>query len=68
MFFDRFLKGIRNGFDGIPLVRIDVMDAYDFEYQLLRPEEDFPIPRTEYRKLYLDAANRALSWRPIERQ
>ena len=40
-------KGIRNGFDGTPKVRLDVMDAYDFDYQLLRPEEDFPLPRTE---------------------
>jgi hypothetical protein len=62
LFFDRFLKGIRNGFDGTPKVRLDVMDAYDFEYQMLRPEEDFPIPRTEYKKLYLDAAGRSLSW------
>ena len=68
LFFDRFLKGIRNGFDGIPKVRIDVMDAYDFDDQLLRPEEDFPLPRTEYRKLYLDAAKRSLSYTPGTRE
>jgi predicted acyl esterase len=68
LFFDRFLKGIRNGFDGTPKVRLDVMDAYDFDNQLLRPEEDFPLPRTEYKKLYLDAANRSLSQTPVERE
>jgi len=59
-FFDRFLKGIRNGWDSTPRVRIDVMDAYDYDYQLLRPEADWPIPRTEYKKLYLDAKNRSM--------
>jgi predicted acyl esterase len=68
MFFDRFLKGIRNGFDATPKVRLDVMDAYDFDDQLGRPEEDFPLPRTEYRKLYLDAANRSLSSTPVARE
>ena len=34
--------------------------------RLLRPEEDFPLPRTEYKKLYLDAANRSLSWCPVD--
>ncbi len=59
-FFDRFLKGIRNGWDSTPRVRVDVMDAYDFDYQTLRAEEDWPIPRTEYKKLYLDAKSRSL--------
>ncbi len=68
LFFDRFLKGIRNGFDATPKVRLDVMDAYDFDDQLGRPEDDFPLPRTEYRKLYLDAANRSLSQTPVARE
>lgn len=55
MFFDRYLKGIRNGWESTPRVRLDVMDAYDYDYQTLRPEEDFPLPRTEYRKYYLNA-------------
>lgn len=64
LFMDRYLKGIRNGWESVPRVRIDVMDAYDFDYQLLRPEEDWPIPRTEYKKLYLDAKSRSLNWEP----
>jgi hypothetical protein len=41
------------------------MDAYDFEYQLLRGENEFPLARTEYKKLYLDAAKRSLSTTPV---
>lgn len=62
LFLDRYLKGIRNGWESVPRVRIDVMDAYDFDYQLLRAEADWPILRTEYKKLYLDAKSRSLNW------
>lgn len=54
-FFDRYLKGIRNGWEATPKVRIDVMDAYDFDSQVGRPENNFPLDRTVYTKLYLDA-------------
>ena len=40
------------------------MDAYDFDYQVARPENEFPLARTEYRKLYIDAANSALRANP----
>lgn len=62
LFFDRYLKGIRNGWESTPKVRLDVMDAYDYDYQTLRPEADFPLPRTEYRKLYLDASKRSMGY------
>ena len=68
LFFDRYLKGIRNGWESTPRVRLDVMDAYDFDYQVKRPENEFPLGRTEYRKLYLDAANRAMSPAPVARE
>ena len=67
-FFDRYLKGIRNGWESTPRVRLSVMDAYDFDYQVNRPESEFPLARTEYRKLYLDAANRALCPNPVARE
>ena len=63
-FFDRYLKGIHNGWESTPRVRLDVMDAYDFDYQLLRPELDWPIPRTEFKRLYLDARSRSMSLEP----
>lgn len=59
-YFDRYLRDIRNGWESTPRVRIDVMDAYDFDFQLRRAEEDWPIPRTQYTKLYLDAKTRSL--------
>jgi uncharacterized protein len=55
-FFDRYLKGIRNGWEMTPKVRLDVMDAYDYDFQANRPEREFPLARTQYRKLYLDAS------------
>ena len=61
-FFDRYLKGIYNGWELTPRVRLDVMDAYDCDIQKQRPEEDFPLPRTVYKKLYLDANKKSLSY------
>lgn len=61
MFFDRYCKNIHNGWELTPRVRVDVMDAYDEDYAVERPEQDFPLARTDYRKLYLDAASRGLS-------
>lgn len=63
-FFERYLKGVRNGWESTPRVRIDVMDAYDFDFQLQRAEEDFPLPRTQYTKLWLNAAKQSLSLEP----
>jgi putative CocE/NonD family hydrolase len=64
-FFDRYLKGIRNGWESTPPVRIDVMDAYDYDFKVARPEREFPLARTEYRKLYLDAATASLAPQPV---
>ncbi len=64
-FFDRYLKDIRNGWELTPRVRLEVMDAYDFNYQVNRPEKEFPLARTQYKKLYLDASKGALSYEPV---
>ena len=64
-FFDRYLKDIRNGWELTPRVRLEVMDAYEYDYQINRPEKAFPLARTEYKKLYLDAGNNALSFDPV---
>jgi len=66
-FFDRYLKGVRNGWEMTPRVRIDVMDAYDYDYQVHRPEKAFPLERTEYKTLYLDASMNALSPEPARK-
>ncbi|MDP3342197.1 CocE/NonD family hydrolase [Frigidibacter sp.] len=54
-FFDRFLKGDQNGWDETPPVRLAVLDPGG-EDILDRAEADFPLPRTVYTPLYLDAA------------
>jgi predicted acyl esterase len=61
MFYDRYLKDIRNGWEMTPRVRVEVMDAYHFDYQVNRPENEFPLARTEYAKLYLNSEKFAMS-------
>jgi hypothetical protein len=67
-FFDRYLKGIRNGWESTPRVRLAVMDAYDFDFAASRTENEFPLARTEYKRLYLDAAGRSLREHPVARE
>lgn len=55
-FYDRYLKDIHNGWEMTPRVRMDVMDAYDHDYATRKPYDNFPVPETEYRKIYLDAS------------
>ncbi len=66
MFFDRYLKDIHNGWEMTPKVRIEVQDAYEFLYEKNRPEASFPLRRTEYKKLYLDAQSNSLSFEPTD--
>lgn len=64
-FYDRYLKDIRNGWELTPKVRVEVMDAYDYDFQTNRPEKEFPLARTQYEKLYLNAADGSLSRTPV---
>ena len=62
LFFDRFLKNIRNGWEMTPRLRMGVTDAYEFDYQVDRPEDEFfPLERTQYTKFFLDAENGTLN-------
>ena len=56
-FYDRYLRGVRNGWEFTPRVRYDLMDAHSYDLIHNKEENEFPIKRTEYRKLYLDAAS-----------
>lgn len=67
-FFDRYLRNINNGWEMTPRYRIEVMDAYDCDYQTNRPEKEFPLARTQYKKLYLDAENMTMQYAPVENQ
>lgn len=59
-FFDRYLKGIRNGWETTPRVRLSVLDPGGVD-QVNRSEKEFPLARTRYEKLFLDAATGTLS-------
>jgi predicted acyl esterase len=51
MFFDQFLKGIDSGIMEMPPVRLSVqVKLLDW---IVRHEQDWPIPGTQYTKLYL---------------
>ncbi len=65
-FYDRYLKDIHNGWEMTPKVRVDVMDAFDLDHADRRPETSFPLERTQYKKLYLNAADTSLQTTPVE--
>lgn len=54
-FFDRYLKGIDNGWEDTPKVRVSIMDPNGSGRTdtTNTPYADYPVPGTEYRKLYL---------------
>jgi uncharacterized protein len=58
-FFDHFLKDLDNGWDQRPPVLLNVRH-HDGSFTL-RAEQDWPIPRTRWTKLYLDAGERSLT-------
>jgi predicted acyl esterase len=59
-FMDRYLKEIDNGWEKTPRVRVSYLKFGDEAPVENVPESDFPIPRTDYRQLYL-ASNNTLS-------
>jgi predicted acyl esterase len=61
-FFDYFLKGSENGWDKEQRVRLQVRHVDKF---VERTENEWPIARTRWTKLYLDPIARSLSWTPI---
>jgi predicted acyl esterase len=65
-FFDHFLKDIDNGWGRQPRVQLNV--RHPGEKFVLRAENEWPLARTQWTKLYLDPANRALSRTPIAQE
>jgi predicted acyl esterase len=63
-FFDHYLKGVDNGWQNTPRVRIEVRETRD-EYTV-RAENEFPLARTQYRKLYLNAQEGSLDPQPAK--
>jgi uncharacterized protein len=61
-FFDHFLKGKDNGWEATPPVRLSVFTVGpDRATVINRAEDAFPLARTRYKELYLEAAGRSLS-------
>jgi predicted acyl esterase len=61
-FFDHFLKGEDNGWDTQPPAILNIRHV-DGTFAL-RSEDDWPIPRTRWTKLYLDPATQSLEREP----
>jgi uncharacterized protein len=66
-FFDHYLKGIDNGWEKTPRVRLSVLDPGGVD-QVNRAENEWPLARTEYQKLYLDASNCTLAPEPPDKE
>ena len=65
-FFDRFLKGMDNGWEKTPRVRLAIMDApTSGPSTTYREETDWPLARTRHEPLYLDAATGRMSPSPV---
>ncbi len=62
-FFDFYLKGEKNDWELTPRVRLSVLDPGGLD-EINRPENEWPLARTRYEKLYLDASNGTLSPQP----
>lgn len=58
-FFDHYLKGMDNGWEKTPKVRLSVLNPGGRDI-VGRAENEFPLARTVYRKLYLSAADSTL--------
>lgn len=55
-FFDYYLKGEQNGWENTPRVRMSVLNPGG-EDIVGRPEEEYPLKRTVWKKLFLDSAS-----------
>lgn len=53
-FFDRYLKGVQNGWEDTPRVRMAILRYGESSPIANIVEPDFPLPCTVYRKAYLD--------------
>lgn len=64
-FFDHFLKGLDNGWEKTPRVRIAVMEApTELPSSTYREEAEWPLARTRHEPLYLDAGAGRMSPSP----
>jgi uncharacterized protein len=62
-FMDKFLKGMKSEADYWPRVRVEVRDRYCLGGY--RSENEWPVARTEYRKLFLDTSAGTMGESPV---
>jgi predicted acyl esterase len=65
-FFDRFLKGIDSEVKYWPKVRLEIRER--FYVGNFRNENEWPLARTQYTKLFLDASDRKMSKSPFKKE
>jgi predicted acyl esterase len=58
-FFDRWLKGEPNGAENDPPVRLAIRHGTEIAW---RDEQEWPLARTQWTRLHLDAASKSLAW------
>jgi predicted acyl esterase len=61
-FFDRYLKDIENGWENEPRVEVEIRGPADSVTRVARAAT-WPLPGTQWTRLYLDAANKTLDAR-----
>lgn len=66
-FFNRYLKDIQNGWELTPRVRLSIPDPGGTD-EVNRPENEFPLARTQYQKLFLNAREGKLSYGPVTQE
>lgn len=64
-FFDHYLKGEDNGWEQTPPVRMSLLNPGGTEVRN-RPEQAYPLERTQRRRLYLDARDGLLLRDPVD--
>ena len=65
-FFNRFLKGIDNHVKDWPKVTLEIREKYYVGNS--RTENEWPLARTRYTKLFLNASNGELSKSPLKKE
>jgi predicted acyl esterase len=68
-FFDCYLKGVENGWEQTPRVRIAVMDQPASQpSRTYREEQAWPLARTRHEPLYLDASSSRMARSPVAKE
>lgn len=61
-FFDRYLKGVENGWQHRPRVQLQIRTVDGF---MDRSENDWPLTRTRWTRLYIDPSRGELAWEAV---